>query len=124
MSSKLSELCQKVLELDSKATPGPWEKVPSLPVYAVCSDGIDVVTATGREYALVNPNSRHGCSEQNAELIAHYRTACVKLALAAQRMEDWMQANIPEIECQGGEDCDHCFGIEILYDVQKIVEGE
>jgi hypothetical protein len=33
-----------------------------------------------------------------------------KLALAFA----WMSANIPEMDCRGDEDCDHCHGLQIL----------
>lgn len=80
------KLIAEVLELDAKATPGHWQKVSSLPVYAVCTQGEwgvwDVVTATGREYARHAHHEKHGSKSEDADLIAHYRTAAPKLAKA------------------------------------------
>jgi len=33
---------------------------------------------------------------------------------ALASLKDWAFVNIPEMECSGGEDCDHCVGMEIL----------
>lgn len=84
--TETEKLINEVLELDAKATPGHWQKVSSLPVYAVCTQGEwgvwDVVTATGREYARHAHHEKHGSKSEDADLIAHYRTAAPKLAKA------------------------------------------
>ena len=40
--------------------------------------------------------------------------AAESLIQSFNRMRDWMQANVPEMECRGDEDCDHCLGLQIL----------
>lgn len=32
----------------------------------------------------------------------------------ADKLADWMQANIAEMECREDNDCDHCLGLEFL----------
>lgn len=80
----LLKLAEETRRLATDATPGPWEKVSALQVYAVCVVGEwgvwDVVTATGREYARGAHPDKHGCKEVDAAFIAHSRTAAPQLA--------------------------------------------
>ena len=73
-----------------RATPGPWHKVSSLPVYAVSAQGEwgvwDVVTATGREYARHAHHDKHGSKEEDAEFIALSRIAVPELIAEVERL--------------------------------------
>jgi hypothetical protein len=135
----LCELCKEVLELDAKATKGPWTCIP-----VISLDGEATIALQIPEVPLV-------VDQENGELVARYRTACVKLALAAQRMEEalrlvdkkmWFSAadknqrfacsacdvNLHP-NCQGvhrqlnGDPCPIQALHDALADVQKIVEG-
>ena len=33
---------------------------------------------------------------------------------AADKLADWIEANLPDMECRSDEDCDHCVGLQIL----------
>ncbi len=36
----------------------------------------------------------------------------------------WAEANIPEMDCRADEDCDHCFGLRILAEIDGVTVDE
>lgn len=39
---------------------------------------------------------------------------------AARNIAAWMEVNLPEMECRGDMDCDHCCGISLLKDFKEV----
>jgi hypothetical protein len=35
-----------------------------------------------------------------------------------EALVSWAEANIPEMECRGDSDCDHCIGMQILNELK------
>jgi hypothetical protein len=47
-----------------------------------------------------------------------------RLRSALDLAQDWMAANVPEMECRGGEDCDHCLATQIEADLRKALKKQ
>ena len=48
----------------------------------------------------------------------------IKVAEAAKFNMEWMEANVPEMECRNDEDCDHCEGTRVLEFLRKALAAE
>lgn len=86
-----------LIELADEATPGPWEVVSDLPLYAITRvDGNqckDIVTSQNRRYAAPSP-MHLGTLKENAHFISTANPTTVKAMaeelLAARAMRDKM----------------------------------
>lgn len=42
---------------------------------------------------------------------------------AQKNIIEWAKYSIPEMDCRNDEDCDHCYGMQLLHDLRMEVEG-
>lgn len=97
--NNLTELIKQVKDLDEKATPGPWKISGGWKDVVLLKDGSKVYTANSKA--------------EDATLVANYRTAAPKLALA-------LEAVLPVLEYyathrkDGSEVCHECKRVTII----------
>jgi hypothetical protein len=115
--SDLKKLCKQVLELDAKATKGPWINK---------RDGFDVEVSSEDEALILHSVKGHKAirmGDSDSELIAHYRTTAVKLAKVALRMDIRLREScVCYRPGEPGYPKPPCPNCALLADVQKIVE--
>lgn len=81
--SDINATIERVLELDDKATKGPWRCTSDLPLYAVAAEEYDIANSESRRYRAYD--KKHlGMREKDARLIAEYRTLAPILARELQ----------------------------------------
>jgi hypothetical protein len=112
---------QRLRELCNAATAGPWERYlsdgchgwrisPTWEKYAVLGDmmaGKDAVFVSAARTALpALLDAVTALKEENARLLEDNH----RLSEAAE----WVKTMLPEMECRGDEECDHCFGMQLV----------
>lgn len=49
--------------------------------------------------------------------------SCAERRRKLEEAVSWMEANVPEMECRGDGDCDHCLGLQILENIKTQGSG-
>lgn len=109
---------KEMIDLDSleraalTATPGPWEcQIPAMTGEWPTAK-VKPLKIRGRLYGhpLLPIRDAAFIAAANPQVILEL----VARLRAAEALIDWAKANIPEMDCRSDEDCDHCYGLQVL----------
>ena len=105
MKTEMNDLITRVLELDEKATPGPWNRR---------DDGLYPFEVNTAEHSVCSTytvrNSIEEC-RNNAGLISFYRTACPQLADRCEKLAKALEVAKAALQEIKGYEAPHREGI-------------
>lgn len=124
----MKESCQSCVSLSGNQC---RLRLSDLPKSLLCSSyknefeiGEDNIVPPALSEMMVNEYEYSPSQNQESALFDNLQLLYVSHEIYRKRIDafnslkSWAEANIPEMECRGDEDCDHCLGLSILKDLK------
>jgi len=58
----------------------------------------------------------------NEEKFNQITNKTIDLSVAYSCLMDWAKVTLSETECRGDDECDHCFGLSIISEIEERIE--